>query len=228
MMTNTITVGAPAISYAWDNGVVNGVPFTPTASGEYIVIATGGVGCTATDTVNIIVNSLPTVDAGTFLQICDGDTVTLSGAGATTYIWDNGISDGVLFTPSTTTLYTVTGTDANGCSASDTVSVGVWNLPLVDAGADQAVCDGNQVTLSGSGAASYVWNNSVLDGVAFTPLSTATYTVTGTDGNGCVNSAQVEVTVNALPTVSARYRCFCMYWRFSNIKWFWSGKLYMG
>ena len=203
MMTNTITVGAPAISYAWDNGVVNGVPFTPTASGEYVVIATGGVGCTATDTVNIIVNSLPTVDAGTFLQICAGDTVTLSGAGATTYIWDNGISDGVLFTPSTTTLYTVNGTDANGCSASDTVSVGVWNLPLVDAGADQAVCDGNQLTLSGAGAASYVWNNSVLDGVAFTPLSTATYTVTGADGNGCVNSAQVEVTVNALPTVSA-------------------------
>ena len=123
-----------------------------TASGEYIVIATGGVGCTATDTVNIIVNALPSVDAGTFLQICDGDTVTLSGAGATTYIWDNGISDGVLFTPSTTTLYTVTGTDANGCSASDTVSIGVWNLPLVDAGADQAVCEGNSVTLSGAGA----------------------------------------------------------------------------
>jgi len=203
MMTNTITVGAPAISYAWDNGVVNGVPFTPTASGEYVVIATGGVGCTATDTVNIIVNSLPTVDAGTFLQICAGDTVTLSGAGATTYIWDNGISDGVLFTPSTTTLYTVTGTDANGCSASDTVSVGVWNLPLVDAGTDQAVCDGNQVTLSGSGAASYVWNNSVSDGVAFTPISTVTYTVTGTDGNGCVNGDQVVVTVNSLPTVSA-------------------------
>jgi len=203
MMTNTITVGAPAISYAWDNGVVNGVPFTPTASGEYIVIATGGVGCTATDTVNIIVNALPSVDAGTFLQICDGDTVTLSGAGATTYIWDNGISDGVLFTPSTTTLYTVTGTDANGCSASDTVSIDVWNLPLVDAGADQAVCDGDQATLSGSGATSYTWDNSVLDGVAFTPLSIATYTVTGTDGNGCVSSDQVEVSLNALPTVSA-------------------------
>jgi len=203
MMTNTITVGAPAISYAWNNGVVNGVPFTPTASGEYIVIATGGVGCTATDTVNIIVNALPSVDAGTFLQICDGDTVTLSGAGATTYIWDNGISDGVLFTPSTTTLYTVTGTDANGCSASDTVSIDVWNLPLVDAGADQAVCDGDQATLSGSGATSYTWDNSVLDGVAFTPLSIATYTVTGTDGNGCVSSDQVEVSLNALPTVSA-------------------------
>ena len=203
MMTNTITVGAPVISYTWDNGVVNGVPFTPTATGEYVVIATGAVGCTDTDTVNIVVNALPSVDAGTYLQICAGDTVTLSGAGASTYIWDNGISDGVLFTPSTTILYTVMGADANGCSASDTVSIGVWDLPLVDAGADQAVCDGNQVTLSGAGAASYVWNNSVSDGVAFTPISTATYTVTGTDGNGCENSDQVVVTVNSLPTVSA-------------------------
>jgi len=76
-------------------------------------------------------------------------------------------------------------------------------LPLVDAGADQPVCDGNQATLSGSGAASYVWNNSVSDGVAFTPVSTATYTVIGTDGNGCKNSDQVEVSVNALPVVSA-------------------------
>ena len=67
-------------------------------------------------------------------------------------------------------------------------------------GADQAVCEGNPVTLSGAGATSYTWDNSVLDGVAFTPLSTATYTVTGTDGNGCVNSDQVVVTVNTLPS----------------------------
>ena len=51
-MTNTITVGAPAISYAWDNGVTNGVPFTPTTSGDYIVVATDTSGCTDTDTVS--------------------------------------------------------------------------------------------------------------------------------------------------------------------------------
>jgi len=202
MMTNTITVGAPAISYAWDNGVSNGVPFIPTSSGDYIVVANDAFGCTDTETVTVTVNPLPAVDAGTYVQICDGDTVTLSGAGASTYIWDNGIADGVLFIPSTTTLYTVTGTDANGCSGSDTVSIGVWNLPIVDAGSDQTICSGDSVTLTGVGASSFSWDNGVSDAILFTPLSTATYTVTGTDGNACVNSDQVLVTVNALPTVS--------------------------
>jgi hypothetical protein len=203
MMTNTITVGAPAISYAWDNGVTNGVPFTPTSSGEYIVIATDGLGCTDTDTVNIIVNSLPTIAAGADQTICSGDTVTFLGSGGVSYAWNNGVSNGVPIPVTNTTTYTVTGTDANGCENTDEVIVSVNALPLLDAGADQAVCDGNSVTISGSGANSYTWDNSVSDGVAFTPTSTATYTVTGTDGNGCVNSAQVEVTVNALPTVSA-------------------------
>ena len=202
-MTNTITVGPPAISYTWDNGVINGVPFTPTSSGEYIVIATDGLGCTDTDTVNIIVNSLPTIAAGADQTICSGDTVTFSGSGGVSYAWNNGVSNGVPIPVTNTTTYTVTGTDANGCENTDEVIVSVNALPLVDAGADQAVCDGNSVTISGSGANSYTWDNSVSDGVAFTPTSTATYTVTGTDGNGCVNSAQVEVTVNALPTVSA-------------------------
>jgi hypothetical protein len=202
-MTNTITVGPPVISYAWDNGVTNGVPFTPTSSGEYIVIATDGLGCTDTDTVNIIVNSLPTIAAGADQTICSGDTVTFLGSGGVSYAWNNGVSNGVPIPVTNTTTYTVTGTDANGCENTDEVIVSVNALPLVDAGADQAVCDGNSVTISGSGANSYTWDNSVSDGVAFTPTSTATYTVTGTDGNGCVNSAQVEVTVNALPTVSA-------------------------
>jgi hypothetical protein len=200
---SAILNGSGAASYTWDNGITDGVHFIPGASDTYTLTGTDVNGCENTDQVAITLNALPTVDAGIFQQICDGDTVTLSGAGATTYIWDNGILDGVLFTPSTTTLYTVTGTDANGCSASDTVSTSVWNLPLVDAGADQSVCDGDQATLSGSGASSYVWSNSVSDGVAFTPPSTATYLVTGTDVNGCVNVDQVVVTVNALPTVSA-------------------------
>jgi plastocyanin len=201
-MTNTITVGPPAISYAWDNGVTNGVPFTPTASGDYIVIASDGVGCTDTDTVNIIVNLLPTVNAGLDQAVCEGDLVTVSGAGASSYTWDNGVSDAVAFSSTSTTTYTVTGTDANGCENTDEVIVNVNALPLVDAGADQAVCDGDQATLSGSVATSYTWDNGVSDAVAFTPLSTATYTVTGTDGNGCVNSDQVLVTVNTLPAVS--------------------------
>jgi len=201
MMTNTITVGAPAISYAWDNGVVNGVPFTPTASGEYTVVATGGVGCTDTETVTVTVNSNPTVDAGADQTVCEGNTVTLSGSGVGgsppyTYLLDNGVTDGVAFNATTTTTYIVTVADANGCENTDEVIVSVNPLPTVGAGTDQTVCEGDQVMVSGSGASSYTWDNGVADGVAFSATVTSTYTVTGVDGNGCENTDALTIVVD--------------------------------
>ena len=130
----------------------------------------------------------------------------MAGSGAQSYSWDNGVTDGASFTGTIlgATTYTVTGTDGNGCVNTDQVDVVVNALPVVDAGADQAVCDGFAVLLAGSGAQSYSWDNGVVDGSAFIPpLGTTTYTVTGTDGNGCVNTDQLDVVVNALPLVAA-------------------------
>ena len=129
----------------------------------------------------------------------------MNGSGAINYAWDNGITDGVAFVQAVgTTTYTVTGTDGNGCQNTDQVDITVWPLPNVNAGPDQAVCDGVAVTLSGSGAINYVWNNGITNGVAFVQaVGTITYTVTGTDGNGCVNTDQANVTVWPLPNVNA-------------------------
>jgi hypothetical protein len=113
------------------------------------------------------------------------------------------VSNGVAFTPAATQTYTVTGTDANGCTNTAQTTVSVNALPTVSAGQNQAVCTGTSVTLNGTGAVSYTWNNNVQNGVAFTPNVTQTYTVTGTDANGCANTAQITVTVNPLPTVNA-------------------------
>jgi gliding motility-associated-like protein len=195
-----------AQSYVWDNGVTDGVAFTPAVgTTTYTVTGTDANGCVNTDQVDVTVNPLPVVNAGVDQTVCDGDQVTLSGSGAQTYVWDNGITDGVAYTPTLgTTTYTVTGTDANGCFNTDQVDVTVNPLPVVNAGVDQTVCDGVQVTLTASGAQTYVWDNGVTDGVAFTPsVGTTTYTVTGTDANGCVNTDQVDVTVNPLPSVNA-------------------------
>ncbi|HRG89876.1 MAG TPA: T9SS type A sorting domain-containing protein, partial [Chitinophagales bacterium] len=105
--------------------------------------------------------------------------------------------------PNATDTYTVTGTDGNGCSATASVTVTVNTAPSVTASASSAaVCAGSQVTLTGGGATTYSWSGSVTDGVAFTPNATDTYTVTGTDDNGCSATASVTVSVNTAPNVS--------------------------
>ncbi len=198
--------GAGAVNYAWDNGVVNGVPFIQApGNSTYTVIGTDLNGCQNTDQVDVTVNPLPLVNAGADQVVCEGVAVTLNGAGAVNYAWDNGIVNGVPFiqAPGNVT-YTVIGTDANGCQNTDQVAVTVNPLPMVNAGADQVVCEGVAITLTGAGAVNYAWNNGALDGVPFFQApGTITYTVIGTDANGCQNADQVDVTVNPLPIVDA-------------------------
>ncbi|MCF8293367.1 MAG: T9SS type A sorting domain-containing protein, partial [Chitinophagaceae bacterium] len=98
--------------------------------------------------------------------------------------------------------YTVTGTDANGCINTATKTITVNVLPTVTATSSaSAVCSGTSVTLAGVGASTYAWSGGVLNATSFIPTSTATYTVTGTDANGCINTATKTITVNALPTI---------------------------
>jgi len=204
--TGVTLSGSGATTYAWDNGITDGVGFVPAVGTiVYTVTGTDGNGCFATDQVQVTVNPNPIVNAGIDQTVCEGTTVTLSGSGATTYAWDNGIADGVGFVPAVGTLvYTVIGTDGNACFATDQVQVTVNPNPIVNAGNDQTVCEGTAVTLSGSGATTYAWDNGVTDGVGFVPaVGTLIYTVTGTDGNGCFATDQVQVTVNPNPIVNA-------------------------
>lgn len=195
--------GSGAQNYTWNNGVTNGVSFVPASSQTYTVTGIDVNGCQNTDQVTLTVNPLPVIGAGLPQSICLGDAITLAGSGAQSYVWNSGVTNGLSFVPGATQTYTVTGTDANGCTNSGQVTITVNPLPIVEAGLPQSVCQGSQVTLNGSGAQSYTWNNGGIDGVPFTPGSTSTYICTGTDANGCQNTDQVIVTVNPIPTVNA-------------------------
>jgi hypothetical protein len=188
--------GFGANTYTWSNGVQNGVAFVPTGTQTYTVTGTNALGCSATDQVIVTVNPIPSVNAGNDQTVCAGASVTLSGSGANTYTWSNGVQNGVAFVPTGTQTYTLTGTNAQGCSATDQVIVTVNPIPSVNAGNDQTVCAGSSVTLSGSGANTYTWSNGVQNGVAFVPTGTQTYTLTGTNAQGCSATDQVIVTVN--------------------------------
>jgi hypothetical protein len=196
--------GSGAVSYTWTGSVTDNVAFNATVTDTYTVTGTDGNGCINTDFITVTVNPLPTVVANaTATTVCENSPVTLSGSGAVSYTWTGSVTDNVAFNPTVTDTYTVTGTDANGCTNTDTITVAVNPAPIVVGNASQSsVCAGAQVVLTGSGAVSYTWTGSVTDGVAFTPAATDTYTVTGTDANGCTNTDEVTVTVNPLPVVT--------------------------
>ena len=199
---STTLTATGAATYTWDNGVTNGVSFTPNATNTYTVIGVDANGCINNDNVLVTVNALPNVSAGNNQTVCLNTPVVLSGSGASTYTWNNNVLNNTPFTPITTNNYIVTGVDGNGCINVDTVAVNVLPLPNVNAGQDIAICIGSGASVSGSGATTYLWNNGVSNGVNFFPNTTQTYTVIGTGANGCSAQDSVVVTVNTVPTLS--------------------------
>ena len=205
---NVDITGGGAVTYSWDTGLGAGITHnvSPAATTTYTVTGTDANGCINTANTNVVVNPLPIVGAGADQIFCVGPNATLSGTGAATYVWDNGVVDGVAFTPPLgTTTYTVTGTDANGCVNTDQVDITVNPLPIIDAGADDAICITGNINITATGGATYVWDNGLGAGATHnvSPAVTTTYTVTGTDANGCVNTDQVQITVLASAPINA-------------------------
>jgi gliding motility-associated-like protein len=201
---SAVTLQVAQTGGSWSGNGVNASTgsFNPAiaGAGTHNITYTIGGPCGDSDMIQIVVNPLPLADVGVDQEVCAGDAVTLTATGGTSYTWSNGVTNGVPFVPVATTVYTVTVTDANGCEETDNVTVTVNPLPTINGGPDVTVCEGTQVTLNGSGGASYLWNNGGTDGQPFTPnVGTTVFTVTGTDANGCVNIDNVNVTALPMP-----------------------------
>jgi hypothetical protein len=166
--TSVTLTGGGASTYTWTGGVTNGVSFVPTATTTYTVIGTNAGGYANTATITITVNPTPTVTAlSSASTVCAGTSVTLTGGGASTYTWSGGITNGVIFVPTSTTTYTVTGTDVNGCTNTATKTITVNPTPTVTAlSSASTVCAGTSVTLTGGGANTYTWSGGVTNGVS--------------------------------------------------------------
>lgn len=217
-VTVTATGAGATGSYTWTApvaGVQNGVPFTASATGTFSVIGTDGNGCINYDTLQLTYSSVPPANAGLDQAICIGQTATFNATGLAPYNWsmtnytNSGLTGAVnnsaviVVTPTQPGTYTyqVNVSNGVGCTNTDAATLTVWALPNVNAGVDQTICNASPVILAGSGALSYAWNNSVTNATPFFPSSTATYTVVGTDVNGCQNQDQVVVNVLPQPIV---------------------------
>lgn len=114
-------IGSGATTYTWSTGAfTSSITISPTITTTYSVTGKNVNVCTKTATVLIMVNPLPILNVSTTnTLLCTGQTSTLSVLGATSYTWsDNTNGTEIAITPSTTSNYTVSGTDAIGCQNS--------------------------------------------------------------------------------------------------------------
>ncbi len=179
------------------------------------VIETNSFGCSDTVSYNVTVNTLPNVSAGTDTEVCLGQGVTLNASGGVNYSWSpsTGLSNPNVFnpvaSPSSSTVYAVLVTDANGCKNTDSVLVTVNPLPVITLTPNSSICIGSNIQLNAGGGSSYQWSpassldNAGISNPVASPSATTTYTVIVTDQNTCVDSANVTIIVNPLPTITA-------------------------
>ena len=199
--TTTLDAGSFA-SYLWSDNSTSQTLVTGSA-GNYSVTVTDLHGCSNTSAqVALTVNALPTVNLGVDRAICQGATTTLDAGSFASYLWSDNSTSQTLVTGSAGN-YSVTVTDLHGCSnTSAQVALTVNALPTVNLGVDRAICQGATTTLDAGSFASYLWSDNSTSQTLVTG-SAGNYSVTVTDLHGCSNtSAQVALTVNALPTVN--------------------------
>lgn len=197
-------VAQNGVSWNWTGGfTTQSINVSPASTTTYSLTVTDVYGCNGTvDFATAIVNQLPVVNAGNDTTVCDGQTATLGAIGATDYVWSN------TATTATTNvtaagIYSVTGTDANGCVNTDTVELFVRALPTGNAGADDEICIGGSAQLVATGGVGYVWSTSEnTAAIVVSPAATTDYTLSTTDQFGCVGEDTVTVVVNDLPVIT--------------------------
>jgi gliding motility-associated-like protein len=220
--TVNLTASGSTNGYNWlaADGLVastsTSVTVNPSITTTFSVTANSTSGaCPASASYSITVHPTPIVDAGIPQAFCAGSSVNLSASGAANYSWTptNTLSSAIISnpvaTPNGNTTYTVIGTSAFGCVATDEVEVTENQLPIAIPGVGGSQCFGETTQLNGSGGISYQWSpaaglsSPTISNPVASPNLTTSYSLTVTDNNGCVSnpSAFIAVNVNQLPVV---------------------------
>jgi hypothetical protein len=194
------------ITYTWTNpGVVNGQTFVPSSTAEYTVTGQNGCGTsTAVTTISIAPLAIPaTANPAT---ICALQAANLSATGATSYSWMPGNMTGsnVIVSPSVTTIYTVTASDGTCTGTSELTLTAKPNPTLIVTGSSGNICEGDQVTITVTGADTYTWNPATLSGtmIVDSPTTATNYMVAGTNSLGCTSNSFHLVLVKPKPILT--------------------------
>jgi len=162
------------------------------------------------------VNTPPTASASSNSPVCVGSTLTLFGNGGVTYAWSGPSSftsnlQNPTRTPVVAGTYTVTVTNAAGCTHTASTSVSTIALPTATVTGSTSICAGTILSLTASSGVSYAWSGpnsftgtgSVISITNASPVNSGTYVVTVTNAAGCQKTASRTVTVNPTPAATA-------------------------
>jgi Secretion system C-terminal sorting domain len=207
----SLDVGAGYSTYQWSTGAntqILPIPNTATIPNNqsYTVTVTNAIGCSATASrqISFIAISAPSI-SGTPTICQGGSTNLLASSGYTSYAWSNGINTASAAINATGT-YTVTVTDAAGCTNTQSQTVALNTPPTPTITGNASICAGNGTTLNaGAGYSSYQWNTGANTQTILSnnlrPTGNDVYTVTVTNAQACTNTASRQITINPVPMV---------------------------
>jgi gliding motility-associated-like protein len=208
---------SPANSWQWNIGASTTLgatvsyTFQDTGLHSVTLTASNALGCKDTITRDILVHPVPIVLCAGDTTICPADTARLVVSGANSYVWNPApmvpcsVCDTVFVQPPVTTVYVVTGSDANGCVNKDSATVTIKTKTTSTTGPGGEICIGESFRLHAEGAQSYKWMPAATIDSPFiasplaTPEFTTTYTVIAKEGTCLADSQTVLVTVHPLP-----------------------------
>lgn len=195
--SQVLNAGNGGSSFLWSNGSTS-QQITVTSSGNYSVTVTNANNCSASDAVQVNLNSLP-IDALTDVTTCATTSVTLdAGNSGSTYLWSNGLTSRTI-QPTSSGTYSVTVTTAQNCSSTFDAVVALVPTVSVSLGADTTLCTGNSVILdAGNPGLSYAWSNGATTRT-ITVDQAGLYSVTVSNGS-CNATDAITIAVQAAPT----------------------------
>ncbi|KAA3626253.1 MAG: hypothetical protein DWQ02_20590, partial [Bacteroidetes bacterium] len=201
--SNTLLdAGGGYSTYTWSNGATT-QSITVDAPGTYSLTVTDAGGCSGDTLATVIENPLPTPQITGVFQYCQNDSTTLDvGSGYATYLWSEG-SDSQSLTVYEPGDFSVTVTDANGCTNNDQVNVIELPLPVVEITGQDYFCEGDGTNIVATpGYEEYTWSSGNTVSSLYVQVPD-TYVVTVTDANGCQETASLSIEEILLPIADA-------------------------
>lgn len=203
--TATLSVaGGPFSSYTWSTGS-NQPTIQVSDPGLYTVIVENSVGCLGMDDLEILPGDIPPPILSGPSTLCPGQTGTIIVTNSSSYssfLWNTGATTPAISVNSPGT-YTVTVTNAGGCTAEEsfTIAPGSANITLTGAATPVTSCiapNGSiNLTVTPPGSYTFSWSNGAST-EDINSLPSGSYTVTVTTSNGCTSSATYTVANNSL------------------------------